>query len=414
MRVLISLLILGVSIFASTFTISWLYVKFSYINHTLTYGRYKIVYMDMVPSKIEGPLLGFGYEGSMDSLLCIKSDSKLRGVIQITFDVAKRRDVPYRIILFNVLPNITYCWPITSFVLSQGGSLSTLINIAKLMYSTINVLSGASPLGFLSSVLGLVVKAKLEGAYLNVVLKAGGNAKVNLSHYFYERIVERTSKCLHIDVLGKVPLVPGASTLLKFENKCNNTLHLKLSADVKGGVDIYIGSVTLRPFETKTVKVNVPEKFGIRRFERFGGYETDFVRAVKVDLCNGYCVNVANVPVFDYILYYVIPNANVTWYESGTKVASLLPGEATACLTLPQIYPNVTLPGTHFVLKVVEDRRLLPDKVVAYTDIYAKRFKDFDVCLKFHVRDKFYIRGYKLVLDAGYREYTLSEVRVNG
>jgi hypothetical protein len=163
------------------------------------------------------------------------------------------------------------------------------------------------------------------------------------------------------------------------------------------------------------VKLRVPLIFGHKSVL---GYQTDFIRDIKIQVCpySSDCYDVVTIPTFDYVLYYIVPNAKVKWYQ-GSEVSYLEPGEAEVCLKLPDLYPDLTLPRTRFALKVAENRALLPDKVVTIKYFYPESFKDFDMCLKFTARDRFYIRGYKLVLDVFedsyyYVEHALSQIKI--
>ncbi len=416
-RLGVLLLLLLPLIYASTINVDWFLVKMTYVP---TYSASIQGYL-FIPKieKIVGPLLGVS-PSSTSTLLCLRSDEPVSVAVKLRLDIAKRKDVDYKTYFFKLNGADKYCIPIDFLPEHAGGNLKDILDVLKLGAGFVGYfLFGGSPFGFLSSLLGFALKSKVEGVYLQVLMSDGKNVAL-LYHYLYQGLV--SDGCLKVSV-NETPFVPDQSYTLTLTNDCNTTVTAKLRLNIKLASDIFLKSVTLEPHQSKKVKVYIPAIFGIRH-EKLK-YDSDYIRSLDVLSCKYVCVpgepctqackRVAAVPVFDYALYYlsIKENYRVTWVQGGHAVDYLTEGQAAACYSLTPIHPHLRV-DRRISFLVIEDRRWMPDRVVASKVVDVRSFDDLDlVCVKFYARESLLVRGYKLVLAVTPEsQFTLSEIYV--
>ncbi len=341
---------------------------------------------------IIGPALGLQY--TIPSLICTNANA----YVNVVADIARGEDQTYT--SYYIKGNGTvYCAPFSFNVLKQG---SEALEALKLAWNLVK-LSMGNPMGLLG-IVSAILRPELEGIYLNVYVESA-EGKAYLTHYLYQRKVDETLSCLKV-IPEKVPFVPGMYYNVTFVNECSYPLHLKLSLDIKMARDEVLGYVNLDPNTNITIRLHVPSYFGDRE---------SYARDVKVDVCDESCNTVYAIPVFDYIRFFVtIPtNYKVHWYQGGEEVNVLEPGGAKVCFNLTKVYPDIDV-STVVTFRVIQDRRFLPDKVVATKAVSVDSFSDFNVCLPFYASSGITVRGYKLVLEIGDAAYTLSEIGMIG
>ncbi len=390
MRAVAFLLVLSIPLFS--FSLSWIHVSMSYHPEAQVVNGTKLYVLVPRVKALLGPALGLQY--TVPSLICTNT----KAYVNVVADIARGEDQTYASYYING-NGTTYCVPFNFNTLKQGsGALEAL----KLTWNLIK-LSMGNPTG-LFGILSAILKPELEGVYLNVYVQ-NEHGKAYLSHYLYQRKVDETLRCLKV-IPEEVPFVPGMYYNVTFVNNCNSTLHLKLSLDIKLARDLVLGYVNLDPGSSITIRLHVPSYFGDKE---------SYARDVKVDVCDESCKNVYAIPVYDYIRFFVaIPdNYQVHWYQGGEEVQVLEPGEAKVCFNLTKVHPDIKV-GTVVTFMIIQNRRLLPDKVTAMKTVSVNSFDDFNVCLPFYASSGITVRGYKLVLEVGEATYTLSEIGMVG
>jgi len=215
MRAAVLLLVFSIITLSSWFRVEWLNASFVYKDYSIRDGNRTIVYMAKILKSIEGPLLGYRVQ-TYDTVVCVTSDRPLQGTVMMVNDVSNARDSVALMLTLNVSPNVTRCWPMNTIMASTGSSPNELTENLKLLYNLVQLLNTLSPTAILS-IAGAVFKQKLEGLYLNVIVKSG-NDTVVLTHYYYERMIEQTNACLGVRPLTQLPLVPGATVMFNISN----------------------------------------------------------------------------------------------------------------------------------------------------------------------------------------------------
>ena len=345
-------------------------------------------------TKLKGPALGLAY--TAPSLICTDT----RTYINVVADIARGKDITYTSYYINS-NGTTYCVPFSFNTLKQGEStLKTL----KILWNFLKLYAG-NPMGALGLIMALA-NPELEGIYLNVYVKTP-QGEAYLAHYLFQRKVEETLNCLKV-IPENVPFVPGMNYNITFVNKCNDELELKLSLDIRYWSDIDLGWVDVKPNSTVTVRVHIPSFYSKLMREAYA-------RDVKIDVCNNECTTVYAIPVFDYMDFFIaLPqNHRVHWYQGGKEVEALVPGKALVCLNVTKVHPDIRIRATA-ILKVIQDRRFLPDRAVATKEITINSFDDFNVCIPFYASSGILVRGYKLVIYIGNAYYTLGRIDMAG
>jgi len=366
-RALALVLVFSYLVFSAPFSLGWYSVETRQLTIKLS-DRNATAYVP-VPAKVKGYLEGLAPGSLNQTLLCLSSSEPLAAVAIVKVDVQRGRDVALPRYYALRVNGGTVCTPVyLGYVRLEGGSL---LDLAKVLYSTLKLAAG--DVTGLTGLASFLLKPQVRGAYLEVALKGDGGAL--LTHYFYEYKVERPLECLKVRA-PSLPLVPGARYNLTLVNGCGREIVLKLYLDVANAGDVGLGTVSLEPGKAKNLTVYLPKAFGVRheklKFEE--RYMTSLIMAEREEY--GYAT-VKALPVFDYLLFFVTlrENYNVTWYQGGREVNALEPGEALVCLNLTSTYLDLDLQHTRFRLYVSEDRRLLPDLVVAEKYFYADSFE---------------------------------------
>ena len=384
-----------------SFSLSWLQVNMSYSPELQVVDGTRIFVLVPKVTKIKGPALGLQY--TIPSLICTNTKT----YINVIADIAKGKDQVYTSYVMDS-NGTTYCAPFTFNTLSQDQNSLEALSLA---FGLMKIASGDIS-GFLTFAKVFLVRPDLDGIYLNVYVKTP-KGSAYLSHYLYQRKVSTSLSCLKV-IPESVPFVPGMYYNVTLVNECGKTLYLKFALDIKAVPDMTLRRLSLDPNSTVTVKLHVPDYFGIKK--RLNDNEIMvYARDVKVEVCNSECQTVYAIPVFDYMTFFVtLPqNYEVHWYQGDEEVSALRPGTARVCFNLTKVHPDIKI-NTVATFMIVQNRRFLPDKVVASKEVYVNDFNDFNVCLTFHTTSGITVRGYKLVLEVGNSSYTLSEVSMEG
>jgi len=242
----------------------------------------------------------------------------------------------------------------------------------------------------------------------DVAVKVGGVAGiyadldvkgVKMERMGYLKIVDvkdkETFKCLDVKAT-KVRALIGDTFNVTISNKCDVAYLVTAKGDVENFVDINIARALVRPHGTVTLTVKVPKFVGVSLTGALGIGPTINLRGVYLD-ANG--TTVYYIPVYDYFLYFIKPNARAAWYAEGTEVKSVKAGSmVTGCIEVPSIVPSSHVPTVQAKLKVVEDLMFMPDRVVAKKDVSISQLP-FKKCIEFIAKKSWNTRGYKLELD---------------
>jgi len=206
---------------------------------------------------------------------------------------------------------------------------------------------------------------------------------------------KETFKCLDVRA-SKVRVLIGDTFNVTISNKCDVAYLVTAKGDVENFVDISITKALVRPHETVTLTVSVPKFVGVSLTGALGIGPTINLRGVYLD-ANGTAVYY--VPVYDYFLYFIKPNARAVWYVNGIEVRNVKAGSmVTGCVEVPSIVPSSRVPTVQAKLKVIEDLMFMPDKVVAKKDVSISQLP-FKKCIEFIAKKSWNTRGYKLELD---------------
>jgi len=397
MRTAMVLSLLIIPVLASWVGVQWLDASISYQPMRQSVNGTEIFVLVPKVIKLNGPFMGIYPEDPKPSLICFSSNRGINILATVKLDMAKGRDI--KVNAFLVTPNNkTLCVPFTyNFIMTPTSGMGNEISNLKALWSFIKLLAGdiSGAFGFF----GFLAKPEMEGAFLDIYLRSRDNQTAFITHYMYQRKLDDELSCLKV-YPETTPLVPDMAYNITFVNKCNSTLPIELSIDVKLASDIVLTRFVLDPGDVKKVRVVIPKNFGDRHY--FLKFDEGYFRALKVNICEERCYAVYAIPIFDYMLFFVTlkDNYKVTWYANNREVTELSEsGPMRVCFNLTKLHPKLKI-DSHFTFRVVEDRRVWPDITVAVKRIHVRSFNDFNTCINFNAKTSFWIRGYKLVLDA--------------
>ncbi|NPA84774.1 MAG: hypothetical protein GXO07_02065 [Crenarchaeota archaeon] len=237
----------------------------------------------------------------------------------------------------------------------------------------------------------VAIKAsEVRGIYVDMRI---GNVKINKVAYL--RLLEVADAgpflCLEVKADPET-LLPGSPFNATVTNVCDVPYIISAKVDVENAPDLTLKKALLRPGEAVRIDVAVPKFFGVAPVP---GGPTVSLRGLYLS-ANGTAFYF--VPVYDYVLYYVVPNAAAKWYLNGVPVQEVRAGDlVTACLELPKVTPVREVPPAPATLRAVEDLAFAPDRVVAQKGIILSKLP-FKECLQFTAAKAWNTRGYKLEL----------------
>ncbi|ABU81504.1 hypothetical protein Igni_0321 [Ignicoccus hospitalis KIN4/I] len=242
----------------------------------------------------------------------------------------------------------------------------------------------------------LALFSELRGVYVNLRVETD-KGSVNLDRFMYFKILDSEPRYTEIKVLSKLPLAPGEPVKLLVKNKSNETVVFQVWGDYKMAEDDLLYEAYLRPGEVRDVELELYE----------GSYL--YLRDLYLRECplaeyekTGECSVVGSIPYFNALT--LLELAKVKWFEGDSEVteSELGPGRYKVCVEPPPLVPDLDMHAT-VTLRVILDRKLLPDRTLAVERVTLTSLTDFKVCINFIIdewsfTDEWSARGIKLEL----------------